>query len=178
MSETEETSVNEEYLKTLLEMGLKEHVARKALIMCNNECLNTALMIALELNEELSDEDYGDSKMVFVVNSSLNMSIGKTASQVAHAALNLYREMGSPAYLQFNDAVSSWERKGEKKVVLNGEDESTIMDLVKKAKEHNLPHTIICDAGRTEIAPNSLTVLAIFGLEDEVNKVTGHLNLL
>lgn len=121
MSEGDEVSVNHEYLKIMMEMGIKEHVARKvfqkqvlmedgasskfgvfnlfvafllllidkelliflqALITSNNECLDTALMIALELNEELSEEESEDSKMIFVVNSSLNMSVGKTAAQV------------------------------------------------------------------------------------------------
>uniref|UniRef100_A0A069DNR8 peptidyl-tRNA hydrolase n=1 Tax=Panstrongylus megistus TaxID=65343 RepID=A0A069DNR8_9HEMI len=178
MSESDEVSINGEYLKTLMEMGIKEHIARKALIMSNNECLNTALMIALELNEELSEEDFEDSKMIFVVNSSLNMSVGKTAAQVAHAALNLYREVASPNYLQFSEVLSKWEHKGEKKVVLKGKDESEILELMVRAKDLSLPCVTIRDAGRTEIAPDSLTVFALFGLEECVNKVTGHLNLL
>ena len=34
-----------------------------------------------------------DPKMVFVVNHSLKMGIGKTASQVAHAAVLLYQQL-------------------------------------------------------------------------------------
>lgn len=62
--------------------------------------------------------------------------------------------------------------------MLKAKDESEILGLMNRAKDFNLPSVIIRDAGRTEIAPDSLTVFAVFGLEECVNKVTGHLNLL
>lgn len=66
----------------------------------------------------------------------------------------------------------------EKKIVLKGNDENHLLSLCEKAKVHNIPCYLVRDAGHTQIAPNSITVLSLFGLEDEVNEITGKLNLL
>lgn len=50
--------------------------------------------------------------------------------------------------------------------------------MQEKAKSLNIPTCLIRDAGHTEIAPNSVTVLALFGLENNVNQITGSLKLL
>lgn len=55
------------------------------------------LQADLQGTSDSSDEDdflTSDTfKMVFIVNSELNMGVGKVAAQVAHAALNLFRNM-------------------------------------------------------------------------------------
>jgi len=60
-------------------------------------------------------EDYiGDGsqyKMVFVVNGELGMGIGKTAGQVAHASLGLYREIIAEQQ-RFGEMLLSWEQYG------------------------------------------------------------------
>lgn len=66
----------------------------------------------------------------------------------------------------------------EKKIVLKGNDEVHLLSLYEKAKCHKIPCYVVRDAGHTQIAPNSVTVLSLFGLEDEVNEITGKLNLL
>lgn len=56
-------------------------------------------------------EDEGDSyyKMIFVVNKSLKMGVGKIAAQVGHACLGLYRDMlESSMECDFNQ----WEESG------------------------------------------------------------------
>lgn len=66
----------------------------------------------------------------------------------------------------------------EKKVVLRGEDVSHLRQLEKQAMSMDLATYLIQDAGRTEVPPDSVTVLAIFGREEAVSTITGKLPLL
>jgi peptidyl-tRNA hydrolase len=50
-------------------------------------------------------------KMVFVVDTSLHMGIGKIASQVAHAGVGLYRLMISSGQ-RLEDMVMIWQEMG------------------------------------------------------------------
>lgn len=59
------------------------------------------------------------------------------------------------------------------------ESEDELMDLRKKAIQNNFNVCLIRDAGRTQIEPNSKTVLAIGPAPNkELDKITGHLKLL
>jgi len=66
----------------------------------------------------------------------------------------------------------------EKKVVLRGDDLSHIRELEKQATSFDVPTYLVHDAGRTEVPSDSLTVLALFGREEQVNAITGNLSLL
>lgn len=66
-------------------------------------------------NEEGTESDDDEEpmysyKMVFVVNSALNMGVGKIASQVAHACLGVYRLLNEFQYM--NEIVEEWEDEG------------------------------------------------------------------
>ena len=109
--------------------------------------------------------------MVFVVNSSLKMSTGKIASQTAHSAVSLYIKAKSnkkSKFLVVFDEIDVWVRTGQTKVVLKGSSAQQLLGLNTET---------IRDAGRTQIAPGSLTCLAIFGRIDDVDGVTGNLPL-
>lgn len=59
------------------------------------------------------------------------------------------------------------------------EDEVALMNVTKEARAANLTVSLIQDAGRTQVAPGSRTVLAIGpGLSTDIDKVTGHLKLM
>jgi PTH2 family peptidyl-tRNA hydrolase len=119
-------------------------------------------------------------KMVFVVNSSLKMSTGKIASQTAHSAVSLYikaKSEGRKKWLLVFDEIDVWVRTGQAKVVLKGQSAQQLLDLEKKAADMGLSTETIRDAGRTQIAPGSLTCLAIFGRIADVDAVTGSLPL-
>eukprot|EP01102_Stenamoeba_stenopodia_P021720 TRINITY_DN8833_c0_g1_i1.p1 TRINITY_DN8833_c0_g1~~TRINITY_DN8833_c0_g1_i1.p1 ORF type:complete len:170 (+),score=32.36 TRINITY_DN8833_c0_g1_i1:47-511(+) len=153
--------------------------------------LQAALMMSLAPpNSELSLQDFtfalptrpqlqSDCKMVMVVRTDLNMGVGKIASQCCHAAVGLYRkllrEQHNPTYAQF---LMQWENEGEKKIVLKAKSEEELLALQRSADEHHLPSYLIADAGRTQIAPGSTTVLSIAGISSTVDKVTGHLKLM
>lgn len=64
------------------------------------------------------------------------------------------------------------------KVVVKGRDEGHLEELSAQAKQLGLFSSLIHDAGRTQIAAGSTTVLGIFGPNEEVDKVTGTLKLL
>ncbi|XP_057506667.1 uncharacterized protein LOC130789903 [Actinidia eriantha] len=123
--------------------------------------------------EKLADilEDF---KMVLVVRNDLKMGKGKIAAQCSHASLGLYKKLLHRA----PKALNRWEMCGQVKVVVKIETEEDFLILQERAKSLNLPTHTTIDAGRTQIAPNSRTVMAILGPADMVDDVTGGLKLV
>ncbi|RLM65117.1 peptidyl-tRNA hydrolase 2, mitochondrial-like [Panicum miliaceum] len=115
-----------------------------------------------------------DFKMVLVVRNDLKMGKGKIAAQCSHATLGLFKKLQQRA----PKSLRRWERCGQVKVVVKIESEEDMLILQGRAKSLNLPTHITIDAGRTQIAPNSRTVMAILGPADMVDDVTGGLKLL
>ncbi|XP_060069986.1 probable peptidyl-tRNA hydrolase 2 [Ylistrum balloti] len=129
-----------------------------------------------------SEEDYFPEgvdfyKMVFVVNAELNMGVGKIAAQAAHAALGLHRILLETPQ-KYGQMLMSWEQFGETKIVVKGDNSTQLMDLTSKAEGLGLPNYLVHDAGKTQIAAGSVTVLGIMGKIDVVDSVTGSLKLL
>lgn len=114
-------------------------------------------------------------RLMLVVNSSLKMGRGKVSAQCAHAAVGCYRQL-----LETDSrTLCIWENYGQPKVVVKAEDTETLKELEKKAKKLGLNTVLIRDAGRTQIAPGSITVLGIGpGPQELIDEVTGHLKLL
>ncbi|XP_064083575.1 probable peptidyl-tRNA hydrolase 2 isoform X2 [Macrobrachium nipponense] len=185
-------------LDKLLEMGMGKRLAKKALVCTENKSLDAALAWIAELGAEemealceSSDNDSADSdewedfdeeddvcyKMVFVVNTELNMGVGKVASQVGHAALGLYRLLMEDKD-KYEASLEEWEEFGERKITLKAKHSKELTELQKKAETLHLPTYLVQDAGKTQIPMGSTTVLAIFGDEAAVNEVTGKLKLL
>ncbi|XP_078539706.1 peptidyl-tRNA hydrolase 2, mitochondrial [Lissotriton helveticus] len=116
----------------------------------------------------------GDFKMVLVVRNDLKMGKGKVAAQCAHAAVSAYKQV-----MKRNpELLKQWEYCGQPKVVVKAPDEEVLVQLLCHAKEVGLPVSLIQDAGRTQIAPGSRTVLGVGpGPAALVDQVTGHLKL-
>lgn len=57
--------------------------------------------------------------------------------------------------------MKHWESQGQSKITLKIDTEKEMMELKRKAKESGLISVIIQDAGRTQIAAGSSTVLVI-----------------
>lgn len=137
-------------------------------------------------NESSEDENLpeaydGPYKMVFVVNTELGMGVGKIAAQVAHAALGLHRELIDKEMEENKEygPLTCWEDyDGERKIALRGENKQHLLDLMQQAKDSSISYYLVSDAGHTQVAPGSNTVLSIFGKESEVNQITGKLKLL
>ncbi|KAI6696100.1 hypothetical protein NL676_016219 [Syzygium grande] len=115
-----------------------------------------------------------DFKMVLVVRNDLKMGKGKIAAQCSHATLGLYKKLLRRA----PKALDRWEMCAQPKVVVKIESEEDLLALQERAKSLKLPTHITIDAGRTQIAPNSRTVMAILGPVEVVDDVTGGLKLL
>jgi PTH2 family peptidyl-tRNA hydrolase len=102
-----------------------------------------------------------------IVNSDLHMSKGKIASQSAHAILNVYRFMA-------NNSINKvqWEQTGEKIIVLKAS-YNEIKQILSYYEEHipgqnKLNVFPVYDAGKTEVAEGSLTVLATTPITDDI----------
>uniref|UniRef100_A0A0K0DU35 peptidyl-tRNA hydrolase n=1 Tax=Strongyloides stercoralis TaxID=6248 RepID=A0A0K0DU35_STRER len=115
-------------------------------------------------------------KMVLVANMALGMGKGKLAAQVGHAVLGTYKYAIKTSEGQ--SAISHWEKVGQVKVVLKGQDTEHLMDIFKASKDKGLWTYIVQDAGYTQIPPGSRTVVGIFGPVEDVDEVTGSLKLL
>uniref|UniRef100_A0A1A7YCZ2 Peptidyl-tRNA hydrolase 2, mitochondrial n=1 Tax=Iconisemion striatum TaxID=60296 RepID=A0A1A7YCZ2_9TELE len=116
----------------------------------------------------------GEFKMVLVVRNDLKMGKGKVAAQCSHAAVAAYRQVQR----RNPELLKQWEYCGQPKVVVKAPDEDTLVDLLGHAKDVGLTVSLIQDAGRTQIAPGSRTVLGIGpGPAHLIDRVTGHLKL-
>ncbi|EOA32507.1 hypothetical protein CARUB_v10015788mg [Capsella rubella] len=99
---------------------------------------------------------------------------GKIAAQCSHATLGLYKKLLQRA----TRALDRWEYCAQPKVVVKIESEGEMLVLQGRAKSFQLPTHITTDAGKTQIAPNSRTVMAILGPVDSVDEVTSGLKLM
>ncbi|PHU09266.1 Peptidyl-tRNA hydrolase 2, mitochondrial [Capsicum chinense] len=114
-------------------------------------------------------------KMVLVVRQDLKMAQGKVASQCAHAATGMYADlMQSDQYL-----LRQWEQCGQPKIVVTCKNQQEMNKLKEAAENIGLPTFVVADAGRTQVASGSRTVLAVGpGSKSAVDSVTGKLRLL
>ena len=110
-------------------------------------------------------------KQAIVVRSDLDMSTGKLAAQVAHAALSAVDHADS-------ETVREWKRAGQRKVVLGINGERALFEIQEKAKTAGLPTGLIRDAGRTQLDPDTPTTVAVGPASDDaVDRITGSLSL-
>ena len=105
----------------------------------------------------------------------LKMGKGKIAAQCCHATLGVFKKL----WRRRDPVLRVWEECGQPKVTLQVTDEPQMLSLYQAAKSHGVPTFIVVDAGRTQVAPNSRTVMAVGpALVEDVDKVTSNLKLL
>ncbi|HID43777.1 MAG TPA: peptidyl-tRNA hydrolase [Archaeoglobaceae archaeon] len=110
-------------------------------------------------------------KQVIVVRDNLNLSRGKLAVQVAHAAV-----IGCDR--ADRQIVEKWKQSGQKKIVLKA-DLQKMMELKEKAKKAGIATGTVVDAGLTEIPPGTITSIVIGPDEEKkIDKITGNIPLL
>jgi len=128
-------------------------------------------------NELKGFEDSTDEvKLVLVVRTDLGMTKGKIAAQAGHATLACYKYLLNHA--PSAPLLKRWERSGQAKIAVQVKSEDEILVLQAQAMSLGLCARIVQDAGRTQIAAGSTTVLGILGPKQVVNEVTGKLKLL
>lgn len=195
---------DKEALELIVGMGISENAAQRALYNTGNDNAQMAIGWVFEnianpdlhepfapptmqdsesafsdvcysYDDMIESDQAGRLKMVFVVNTDLKMGVGKIAAQVGHAVLGMYR---LESQREQKPELLEWEHGGSKKVVLKGVDTQHLLDLKQAATEFLISNILIQDAGRTQVDPGSLTVLALFGRSEDVDNVTGKLKLL
>lgn len=120
----------------------------------------------------LQDAPY---KMVLCVNTSLSMGKGKISAQCCHAAVACYKR----ASKQCPKALRAWEYSGCAKIALKCPTQDEIELIAAKAMERDIPFYLVEDAGRTQIAAGSRTVLGLGPAPAHVfEDVTSHLKLM
>ena len=123
----------------------------------------------------MEEKIIGSDEMKMMIAARKDLSPGKLAAQVAHAAVACSFKAKKENAKWFN----RWMKGGGKKVVVGIDDEEELLALEKKAKEIGLTTALIKDAGHTEVPPGTMTALAMGPApEKEVDKVTGKLSLL
>ena len=98
-----------------------------------------------------------DCSMALIVREDLNLSIGKTAVQCSHAAV----ECARIARKTHSRMFERWRSNGSRKIVLKADDLDHLVELQSLAKQANIITHLVSDAGLTEVAPGTSTVLGL-----------------
>lgn len=127
-----------------------------------------------------------ETKQVIVIRKDLKMGAGKRAAQVAHASM----AAAFTNYLTDNEdsvwyyipprEVREWLRDAFTKICVWAKDEEELLDIYMKARQADLPCSLIKDNGRTVFkgVPTFTTVGVGPGEISEIDKITGHLPLI
>lgn len=116
----------------------------------------------MEYKVGINESEQGPLYMYVLVNDDLKMGKGKIAGQVAHVVGLITEEIIRKYYETSNDIPDcytrymQWKATGHAKVILKASQEQ-IDQLIKEPES-----LYIRDAGKTQIAPNSLTVLGFY----------------
>jgi len=111
-------------------------------------------------------------KQVILMRDDLKLPKGKMAAQASHAAVEAVLKSDK-------DIVKHWRNSGSKKVVLKVKDKSEIYKFSQAAKDIGLKTAIITDAGKTVIAPGTVTCCGIGpDVEEKIDKVVGNLQMI
>lgn len=114
-------------------------------------------------------------KMVLCVNQELTMGKGKMAAQCCHAAVGCYKR----ASKQCPKGLRAWEVSGCAKIALKCPTQDELELIAARAMERDIPICLVEDAGRTQIAAGSRTVLGLGPAPTHVFEgITSHLKLM
>lgn len=112
-----------------------------------------------------------------------SMFTGKIAAQCSHATLACYKSLLRTAQQSPQSPsaqiLRQWERLGQAKIAVQVKSEEELLTLLAKARSLGVTAEVIQDAGRTQIASGSRTVLGVGPAPKSlVDMVTGGLKLL
>jgi len=135
------------------------------------------------------------TKQVIVIRKDLNMRKGKIASQASHSSFKVYLdlcedivendEISGQLYKKVftyekNDHWDNWLNGIFTKIVVCCESEQELNDLYQKAKDSDIPCSMIVDAGLTEFNGVSTKTCIAIGPSnsDKIDEITKNLKLL
>lgn len=113
-------------------------------------------------------------KMMLVVNQELSMGKGKIAAQCGHAAVGCYHQ----AQKHCPSGLRAWNQTGCAKIAVKCPNTEELETIASIAMSKGIPCYLVEDAGRTQIAAGSRTVLGLFGPTTVFEGVTDHLKLM
>ncbi|XP_049289328.1 uncharacterized protein LOC125767105 [Anopheles funestus] len=116
-------------------------------------------------------------KMVLVVRSDLGLKKGKIASQCSHAAVLCCMRASAGATGKIK--LDTWLMQGQPKIVLRVESLQEMHLLTERAEAIGVIAEIVRDAGRTQVASGTETVLGLGPDHREaIDSLVGSLKLL
>lgn len=186
-------------LATLLSMGFDHQKSIDALVQTKNSSLEAAIeVLSTSLDDHVgassdvvqsnANTNGGDAfggvgvvdprgqetRMIILVRTDLKMGTGKMCAQVAHAAVALTLSLQKK-----NSALlARWNNCNSPKVCLKVDSLQQLLNLEDEARLRGIPTASICDAGRTQIDPGTMTCVALCATKQELDRVTGKLKLL
>lgn len=116
-------------------------------------------------------------KQVILVRQDLKLPKGKLAAQSAHASVDAVLKQLSA--IGGREIIKNWRAEGMKKIALKVADEKELYRYIQQAKDAGLITSIITDAGKTVVAPGTVTCGAIGpDKEFKVDTITENISLL
>ncbi|XP_015380216.1 PREDICTED: peptidyl-tRNA hydrolase 2, mitochondrial-like isoform X1 [Diuraphis noxia] len=124
--------------------------------------------------QEAKPNTNGEFKMALLVRHDLKMGKGKVAAQCSHAIVHCYEES-----LRLKPReINSWESNNKPVDIFKIADEKTMLEFQQLAIEKGFTTYVVVDAGRTQVAPRSKTVMAIGPVErEEIDLFTQNLEV-
>jgi len=114
-------------------------------------------------------------KLIVAVRSDLGLSKGKTAVQVAHAAVSC----AMAAQKQYPKLMERWLEEGQRKVVVRVPGVKEIFELKKMAGKMDIVSYVVTDAGLTEVEPGTVTCIGLGPDKESIlDPFTGGLKLM
>ena len=111
-------------------------------------------------------------KQAIIVRNDLKLPKGKLSAQVAHASVESVLKTDK-------DIVSKWRLNGQMKIVLKVDNKDDLIKYFNLAKDNNLSCSLITDAGKTVIAPGTMTCCGIGpDNEEKIDNIVKELKLL
>ena len=111
-------------------------------------------------------------KQAILIRQDLKLPKGKMAVQAAHASVDAVIKSDQKK-------VREWLSEGGKKVALKVENEKELFSCKQMAEREKLVTALIKDAGKTTIAPGTITCLGIGPDEEQkIDRITGKLKMM
>lgn len=130
------------------------------------------------------------TKQVIVLRKDLNMRKGKMVAQGAHASMKVILDEGlfkqhtldaipNEFSLFMTPEIEDWLTGMFTKICVSVNSEAELLNIHERAKEANIPTSLIMDAGLTEFKEPTYTAVAVGPAEaEDVDRITGGLKLL
>ncbi|KAJ8973934.1 hypothetical protein NQ317_001140 [Molorchus minor] len=127
----------------------------------------------MEERFEFSDPK-DEYRLILGVRNDIKMQKGKVGAQCGHGAVAAYAK----ALKERPKTLKNWLRYGGTKITVRIDSEAEMLEIDRRAKENNVLSSIIRDAGQTQVAPGTRTVIAIGPAPKSIlDTITGHLKL-